>query len=151
MFFALGIVLSSEQPSQRKFRSGPRRLTRASVPGAMVANTTGASSTLCCRTGKAEVPMPKVRNSKRAKDFCENGCRGRGQCPDTSRCWFALLLLVCLETYCFGDAAWFDRGVGFAVAICSGPCLTRASVPAAMVANTTGASSTLCCRSFQQA
>jgi putative SOS response-associated peptidase YedK len=33
---------------------------------------------------------------------------------------------------------WFDREVGFAVAICSGPCLTRASVPAAMVANTTG-------------
>ena len=95
--------------------------------------------------------MPKVRNSNRAKDYCENGCRRRGWYPDTSRFCFVLLGFLCVGTYCYGAAAWLDPRSGFVAAICSGPCLTRASVPAPMVANTTGASSTLCCRSFQQA
>jgi hypothetical protein len=95
--------------------------------------------------------MPKVLNSKRAKDICEDARRSGERWPDTNCSWFVLMAILCFGAY-FEQAAPGSRGgVAFDATSYATLNLTRASVPAAKVADTTGASSTQCCRHFQQA
>jgi hypothetical protein len=95
--------------------------------------------------------MPKVHKSKRAKDICEDGRHAGERCSNTFCSRFVPIALICFGAY-FGQAATrFHYSVNFEAVIHATLNLTRASVPAAKVADTTGASSTQCCRHFQQA
>jgi hypothetical protein len=95
--------------------------------------------------------MPEVLNSKRAKDICEDAGRCEGRYHNTIRSWFVLMVLAYLGAYFDVDAAGFHANVDVDATLQVTLNLKRASVPAATVADTTGASSTQCCRRFQQA
>lgn len=95
--------------------------------------------------------MPKVLNSKRAKDICEDAGRCGGRYHDTISSWFVLMVLLHLGAYFELDAAGLHTNVDVDATLQVTVNLKRASVPAATVADTTGASSTQCCRRFQQA
>jgi hypothetical protein len=95
--------------------------------------------------------MPEVLNSKRAKDICEDAGRCGGRYLNTICSLFVLMVLACLGAYFEADATMFRASVDFDATLQMTLDLKRASVPAATVADTTGASSTQCCRHFQQA
>jgi hypothetical protein len=95
--------------------------------------------------------MPTVRKLERAKHICKDGVGGGGRWLDTFRSCFVLVATLAAWAYFNGTAAeYHDRGTLEAEATAT-IRLTRASVPAAKVADTTGASSTQSCRHFQQA
>jgi hypothetical protein len=95
--------------------------------------------------------MPEVLNSKRAEDICEDAGRRGGRYLNTICSWYVLVVLACLGAYFEIDAKGFRASVDVDATLQVTLDLKRASVPAATVADTTGASSTQCCRRFQQA
>ena len=144
------LFLTRGRPSQTSVL-GMLRSTRASVPAANVADTTGASSTQSCRQEQTEVPMPGVQKSKRAKRIC-NGAARVGEWYHNTTCSRFVLIALCVFWTYLGQAAFepdasLSLSAGMKVTLQS----TRASVPAANVADTTGASSTQSCRHFHQA
>ena len=95
--------------------------------------------------------MLEVHNSKRAKDICEDARRSGERCFNTFCSCYVLIAVLCFGAY-FEQVVPGSRGsVAFEATIYTTLNVTRASVPAAKVADTTGASSTQCCRHFQQA
>ncbi len=82
--------------------------------------------------------MPKVRNTKKAKDFCEGEGRRRGRTLSSSCSFFVLVLLFSMGMRLSVETGWV------------GSRLSRASVTVAKVHDPTGASSTLGCH-FRQA
>jgi hypothetical protein len=95
--------------------------------------------------------MPEVLNSKRAKDICEDAGRCGGRYLNTLCSLFVLIALTYLGAYFELDATGFRASVDFDATMQVTLDLKRASVPAATVADTTGASSTQWCRHFRQA
>jgi hypothetical protein len=76
----------------------------------------------------------------------EDARRSGGRCPNTYCSWFAPIAMLCFGAYLELAAPRSRSRVAFDVGIYATLNLTRASVPAAKVADTTGASSTQCCR-----
>ena len=95
--------------------------------------------------------MPGVRNSKRAKRICNGAARGGEQHPNTACSQFVQIALVAAWAY-LGHTAFGGHGrVAFTAEIDEALPLKRASVVAANVADTRGASWTQSCRHFHQA
>ena len=95
--------------------------------------------------------MPGVQKSKRAKRIC-NGAARVGERYRNTYCSLFVLLALCVVWTYFGHAALEpDASLSFGAGINVTLRSTRASVPAANVADTTGASSTQSCRRFHQA
>jgi hypothetical protein len=90
--------------------------------------------------------MPKVRNASRAKDVCDGRARRRGRCNNTFCSLFVLVALMVMGAYFEQAETTSCCGACVASVECPATSLSRASVPAAMVADPAGASSTLCCR-----
>jgi hypothetical protein len=95
--------------------------------------------------------MPTVRKLERAKHICRDVSLGGQQYPDTSRSLFVLMASFAVWAYFNGTAAGHYGSVTLEAETKATAQLTRASVVAAKVADTTGASSTQSCRHFQQA
>jgi hypothetical protein len=95
--------------------------------------------------------MPKVHKSGRAKHICDGVPRGGERFLNTSCSLFVLLAAFAAWAYIGETAAEYHLRVTLEAGMTATTRLTRASVPAAKVADTTGASSTQWCRHFQQA
>jgi ABC-type polysaccharide/polyol phosphate export permease len=95
--------------------------------------------------------MPTVRKLERAKHICKDVGLGRARHLDTSRSWFVLMAGFAAWAYFSGTVAEYCGSVTLEAETKATAQLTRASVVAAKVADTTGASSTQSCRHFQQA
>jgi len=95
--------------------------------------------------------MPTVRKLERAKHICKDGVGGGGRCLNTSRSCFVLVAVFAAWAYFGGAAVGYSSDGALEAEAAATVRLTRASVPAAKVADTTGASSTQSCRHFQQA
>jgi hypothetical protein len=83
-----------------------------------------------------------VRVGSRNQDARRSG----GRCSNTISSWFVPIAFICFAAYFEQAAARLYYSVDFEAVIYATLNLTRASVPAAKVADTTGASSTQCCR-----
>ena len=95
--------------------------------------------------------MPTVRKLERAKHNCNRVGRSGGRCLNTSRSLFVLVVSFAAWGYFSETAAERPSGAILEAGTLATMELTRASVPAAKVADTTRASSTQWCRHFQQA
>jgi hypothetical protein len=95
--------------------------------------------------------MPGVRNSTRAKRICNGAARGRKRCHNTCCSRFVLIVLATVWAYLGQAAPELDCRLTLGAGNTATSHLARASVVAANVADTTGASSTQSCRHFQQA
>ncbi len=95
--------------------------------------------------------MPTVRKLERAKHNCNRVGRSRGRCFNTFRSCFVLVVGFAAWAYLSETAAVRPGGTILEADTRATIELTRASVPAAKVADTTCASSTQWCRHFQQA
>jgi hypothetical protein len=95
--------------------------------------------------------MPRVHKSERAKHICNGVPRVGERCPNTSRSLFVLVAIFAAWAYFGETAAEYHLRVTLEAGTDATARLTRASVPAAKVADTTGASSTQWCRHFHQA
>jgi hypothetical protein len=95
--------------------------------------------------------MPRVHKSERAKHICNGVSRDGERCPNTSRSLFVLVAMIAAWAYVGETAAEYHFRVTLEAEANATTRLTRASVPAAKVADTTGASSTQWCRHFHQA
>jgi hypothetical protein len=95
--------------------------------------------------------MPTVRKLERAKHYCNEVGRSGRRHPNTSRSWFVLVAAFATWAYFSGTVAECPGGAVLEAGTHATIVLTRGSVPAAMVADTTRASSTQWCRHFQQA
>jgi hypothetical protein len=95
--------------------------------------------------------MPTVRKSGRAKHICDRAGRDGRRYQNTSRSRFVLAALLAAWAYFSETAAELPGGLALEAKMKATVGLTRASGPAAKVADTTRASSTQWCRHFQQA
>ena len=95
--------------------------------------------------------MPGLRNSKRAKRICNGAARGGRRYSNTVYSRFVLIALFAIGAYLEQAAFELDARSTLVADFSEALPLKRASVVAANVADTTGASSTQSCRRFQQA
>jgi hypothetical protein len=95
--------------------------------------------------------MPRVHKLERAKHICNGVRRGGGRYQNTFCSLFVLVAALAAGAY-FGETVReYHFRVALAAEVSATIRLTRASEPAAKVADTTGASSTQSCRHFHQA